>query len=63
MKTLPNVPYLRNILDYSRIHIKDEDLESWLQTLGFEIHLESMDLLFPDSFTDKDMLLFKLKWS
>jgi hypothetical protein len=67
MKTLPNIPYLRNIVsEYHRqnnSYTYDIDYIEWLKQFGFKVPIKNNTLEFPDDFSDEDMLMFMLRWS
>lgn len=72
MKTLPQYPYLQNIVSVYRreygLHDNDpvasDHYITWLRQFGFTVPVSSFDQLeFPDDFPDKDLTLFLLRWS
>lgn len=75
MKTIPNRPYLQNIVaEYHRQHstpnifddndyFKFDDYIKWVSQFGFLVPMDFDTLVFPDDFSDQDLLLFMLKWS
>ena len=67
MKTLPNLPYLQNIVkEYHRQHGLVTDSNhyiEWLGQFGFLVPMDFDKLVFPDDFSDSDLLLFVLRWS
>lgn len=68
MKTLPTNPYMQNIVrhwhDLGNKHDSDEYIE-YLKQFGFIVPVDIMknQLEFPDSFGDKELLQFVLRWS
>lgn len=71
MKTLPQHPYLQNIVaEYRRQrrltpnNVWDsKDYVNWLNQFGFLVPMDFDKLVFPDDFSDQDLLLFILRWS
>lgn len=72
MKTLPQYPYLQNIVAAYRceygLHdntpVASDHYRTWLRQFGFTVPVPSFDQLeFPDNFSDKDMLMFLLRWT
>jgi hypothetical protein len=71
MKTLPQHPYLQNIVaEYRRQRgltpksVWDpKDYVSWLGQFGFLVPMDFDKLVFPDDFSDQDLMLFVLRWS
>ena len=75
MKTIPNRPYLQNIVaEYHRQrgtpnvfddkdYFKFEDYIKWLKQFGFLVPMDFDNLVFPDDFSDQDLMLFILRWS
>ena len=71
MKTIPNRPYLQNIVaEYRRqrgltpTSVWDsKDYVKWLDQFGFLVPMDFDNLVFPDDFPDQDLLLFMLRWS
>ncbi len=70
MKTLPQYPYLQNIVaEYRRqhgmgpTHLWDSNhYIKWLSQFGFRVPMDFHKLVFPDDFSDQDLLLFVLRW-
>lgn len=70
MKTLPCHPYLQNIVNHyynlnPRNMVGDNGYREYLESFGFAVPIDIMknQLEFPDSFGDRDMMLFQLRWS
>lgn len=68
MKTLPQYPYLQNIVaEYRRQRgttvFDNDDYCKWLKQFGFRVPLDFHKIEFPDDFSDQDLLLFVLRWS
>lgn len=73
MKTLPINPYLQNIVRHYRdtyglfTHGPDGTYElyrPWLAQFGFVVPVRNKDQLeFPDDFSDRDLMMFILRWS
>jgi hypothetical protein len=71
MKQLPKLPYLQNIV--SAWHRQNnevvvrrlgtEQYREYLRQFGFEVPIDGDYLVFPDDFSDEELLLFKLRWS
>lgn len=66
MKTLPRYPYLQNIVaEYHRQHGTwkiSSDFKNWLEQFGFAVPVQSDCLEFPDDFSEKELLLFTLRF-
>ena len=74
MKTLPARPYLTNIAaHYLREHgipgpwqgfgLAYDEYAPWLKQFGFKVPVDNNILEFTDDFSDKDLMLFVLRWS
>jgi len=69
MKTLPQYPYLQNIVaEYHRQTgprptIDINHYVNWLKQFGFLVPMDFDNLVFPDDFPDQDLLLFVLRWA
>lgn len=67
MKTLPKLPYIRNIVTYYHTStgkwLIDAEYPNWLRQFGFTVPIRGDYLEFPDNFSDEDFLMFMLKWS
>ena len=71
MKTIPQRPYLQNIVrEYNRqrgftsqTQWDSKDYVKWLDQFGFLVPMDFDNLVFPDEFSDQDLLLFMLRWS
>jgi hypothetical protein len=70
MKTLPCYPYLQKIVNHyytlnPRNTAGDDGYREYLESFGFVVPIDIMknQLEFPDSFGDRDMMLFQLRWS
>ena len=67
MKTLPQHPYLQNIVaEYHRQRgttvFDYNDYRKWLKQFGFRVPMDFHKIEFPDDFSDQDLLLFVLRW-
>ena len=68
MKTLPQYPYLQNIVaEYHRQRgtpnvFDANDYHKWLGQFGFRVPMDFDKIEFPDDFSDQDLLLFVLRW-
>jgi hypothetical protein len=67
MKTLPQRPYLQNIVRaYSQQGhrgVGTKHYRTWLAQHGFRVPVQYNDKLeFPDEFSEQDLTLFILKW-
>lgn len=69
MKTLPQLPYLQNIVRHwhstGNQYIGTDDYVEYLKQFGFQVPVDIMKdyLEFPDNFNDQDLTLFVLRWS
>lgn len=75
MKTIPQRPYLQNIVaEYHRQrgtpnvfndddYFKFNDYVKWLKQFGFLVPMDFDNLVFPDDFPDDELLLFVLRWA
>lgn len=66
MKTLPKMPYLGSMYAYYRQHygtFHGDGYRKWLSSHGFEVPVRGDYLEFPDDFSDRDLLLFRLRWA
>jgi hypothetical protein len=75
MKTIPQHPYLQNIVaEYHRQHgtpnifddndhLRFNDYIKWLKQFGFRVPMDFHKIEFPDDFPDDELLLFILRWS
>jgi hypothetical protein len=67
MKTLPNLPYLQNILrEYHAQGHKGMGIthyRDWLRQFGFTVPVLRGQLEFPDDFPDQELVMFILRWS
>lgn len=76
MKRIPTYPYLRNIAiqyheetkrwpsmgDYDSV-AHQKHYAKWLEQFGFLFPIFNDYLEFPDDFSDKQLMLFILRWS
>ena len=66
MKTLPNHPYLQNIVQEYRDQGHTgigTPLWDWLRQFGFKVPVRYDCLEFPDDFPDQEFVMFILRWS
>jgi len=71
MKTIPQRPYLQNIVrEYhrqrgftSQTQWDTTDYVKWLGQFGFLIPMDFDNLVFPDDFSDQDLMMFVLRWA
>ncbi len=71
MKTLPQYPYLQNIVAEYRRQFVDrtdgkqywEGYQEWLSQFGFKVPANFNVLEFPDDFSDEKLTMFILRWS
>jgi hypothetical protein len=67
MKTLPQLPYMQNIVAsyYQQGYqgFGTDHYRTWLAQHGFQVPVKIVgELEFPDEFSDQDLTLFMLKW-
>lgn len=67
-KTLPQYPYLQNIVaEYHRqtgtLEFDMDVYTEWLMKFGFKVPADFHVLEFPDDFSDEDLMMFILRWS
>ena len=67
MKSLPRLPYLKNIVQeyYAQGHksMGTSEYRDWLKQFGFRVPVRDDYLEFPDSFSEQQLLLFVLRWA
>jgi hypothetical protein len=70
MTKLPDYPYLQNIVSYYRKMTDNsngplyhDDYITYLKSFGFRVPIEFGTLEFPDDFSEKDLMMFILRWS
>jgi len=69
MKTLPQYPYLQNIVRHwhtlGNSYAGTDEYINYLKQFGFAVPVDIMkdQLEFPDDFDDKDLMLFMLRWA
>lgn len=70
MKKLSDYPYLQNIVShYNKMNdnhngpLTRDDYITYLKTFGFKVPIDFGTLEFPDDFSEKDLMMFILRWS